>query len=52
MLRITACARIFRNYLNESTRLLYAQSLGQSLHAAVPNGRGLSFVQKVGDYLG
>ena len=34
------------DYLSESTRLLYAQLLSQCLHAAAPNGRGLSFVSK------
>lgn len=33
-------------YLPESTRLLYSQLLSQCLHAAAPNGRGISFVQK------
>ncbi|MBI1865885.1 MAG: hypothetical protein HYR98_09205 [Nitrospirae bacterium] len=33
-------------YLSESTRLLYAQLLGQCLHGATPSGRGLSFVSK------
>ncbi len=34
------------DYLSESTRLLYSQLLSQCLHAAAPNGRGLSFVKK------
>lgn len=34
------------DHLPESTRLLYAQLLSQSLHASAPNGRGLSFVKK------
>lgn len=34
------------DYLSESTRLLYSQLLSQCLHAAVPDGRGISFVKK------
>lgn len=33
-------------HLPESTILLYSQLLSQCLHAAVPSGRGLSFVKK------
>ncbi len=33
-------------YLSESTHLLYSQLLSQCLHAAAPDGRGLSFSRK------